>query len=208
MKNNINILVIDDSKEILFAISAICEYQNWIPITALNGEDGIVKFKKNMPNLVLVDFHMPKMNGIQVVKKLRDISRTIPIVVLTVEERQEIADQFMEVGASDFALKPIKAPDLISRIKVHLRLNQNHEQSKNSEMEYVKGINNSTLELIMQDLIKIEEYTTITRISQGTGLAYQTVHRYLQHLIDCRKVEVKLDYGKRGRPKQSYKWIR
>ena len=52
---------------------------------------------------------------------LRALSHTVPIIVFTIDESQEVADQFLQAGASDFALKPIKAPDIISRIKLHLR---------------------------------------------------------------------------------------
>lgn len=208
MKNETKILVIDDNKDILFAISAICEFKKWIPITALNAKEGIDKFKENNIDLVLIDYHMPIMNGIEAVKELRKISSTAPIVVLTVEEKQEIADAFMDAGASDFALKPIKAPDLIARINVHLRLKKSIKNNNDEYKEYVKGISQGTLELIEVYMKKLNDYTSISNISKSTGLAYQTVHRYLQHLITYNKVAVHQTYGKIGRPKQSYRWIK
>lgn len=208
MKNETKILVIDDNKDILFAISAICEFQKWIPITALNAKEGIDKYKENSPDIVLIDYHMPIMNGMEAVKELRKISSNVPIVVLTVEEKQEIADAFMDAGASDFALKPIKAPDLIARINVHLRLKNNIASNKKAYKEYAKGISLGTLELIENYMKELNDYTSISAISKNTGLAYQTVHRYLQHLIDYDKVDVHQVYGKIGRPKQSYRWIK
>jgi len=208
MKNEIKILVIDDNKDILFAISAICEFQNWVPITALNAREGIDKFRQNNPDIVLIDYHMPIMNGMEAVKELRKISGNVPIVVLTVEEKQEIADAFMDAGASDFALKPIKAPDLIARINVHLRLKNSVLNNDEDYKKYAKGISIGTLELIENYMKKLNDYTSISAISKNTGLAYQTVHRYLQHLIDYNKIDVNQSYGKIGRPKQSYKWIK
>lgn len=207
MKKATKILVIDDNSDILFAISAICRFQNWIPITAINAKEGIEKFKRELPNLVLIDYHMPRMNGMEAVKELRKICHKVPIVVLTVEERQETADEFIMAGANDFALKPIKAPDLISRIKVHLRMNRNSYNQDKNEPEYIKGINNPTLELITSVLTNTDGFVFIADICENTGLAHQTVHRYLQYLIDIKKIEINLDYGKVGRPKQSYRWI-
>ncbi len=198
MSRKIKILSIDDSEDILFAISAICEYQNWEAITAKEAQGGIKLFKNTRPDLVLVDYHMPSMDGIQVVRYLREINSKVPIIVLTVEEKQEIADEFIKAGADDFALKPIKAVDLISRIKVHLKKTITEDDLK-------KGMTKDTLEIIVKYLIKIEFYVTMDSISKDTGLSYKTVHRYLQHLIDVGRVDVKYDYGKQGRPKNSYK---
>lgn len=66
--SNVKILVIDDDKEILFAISAICEYQGWIPLTASSVQEGVEKFKEIKPDIVLIDYHLPKTNGIQGLK--------------------------------------------------------------------------------------------------------------------------------------------
>ena len=63
---------------------------------------------------------------------LRALSHTVPIIVFTIDESQEVADQFLQAGASDFALKPIKAPDIISRIKLHLRLLEREHPKKKS----------------------------------------------------------------------------
>ena len=51
---------------------------------------------------------MPGINGVEGVQMLRALSHTVPIIVFTIDESQEVADQFLQAGASDFALKPIK----------------------------------------------------------------------------------------------------
>lgn len=202
---NEKILVIDDDKEILFAISAICEYQNWIPITAGNVIEGIEKYKSKKPDIVLMDYHLPVISGIEGVKRLRKMDKTIPIIVLTIEEDQKVADRFMEVGASDFALKPIKAPDIISRINVHIRLKNTIENSNKEVDDYTKGISNETLEIIEKLMEEKDMYYSIDKISGEIDLAYQTVHRYLQHMENREMVEISYKYGKVGRPQKLYK---
>lgn len=202
------ILVVDDDDEILFAMSAICEFKGWIPITAANIEEALEKFKLNNPDIILMDYHLPKVSGIEGVKLLRNISSEVPIIVLTIEENQEVANKFFKAGASDFALKPIKAPDIISRINVHLRFKQSMKIShKNLVTDYSKGINPETLEIVENYFIDENKYVTIDIVSKGTGLAYQTVHRYIQYLLENNKIETKCNYGKKGRPKQEYIWI-
>lgn len=200
------ILIIDDNEDILFALSEVCHYKGWEPFTASNVEKGIDMFKKENIDLIIIDYHMPIINGMIGVKLLRALSSEVPILVLTVEESQDVADAFIEAGASDFALKPIKAPDLISRLSVHL--NYNYKQTSSaSYKDYVKGISVTTLEIIESYMKKCDDKMTISSISKGTGLAYQTVHRYLQHFMDHGVVELEQDYGKIGRPKQYFYWV-
>ena len=84
------ILVIDDDKEILFAMSAICEYQNWIPITAVNVMEGLKLVKKEKPDVILIDYYMPVINGMEGVKEIRKLDNEVPIIVLTVEKNQKL----------------------------------------------------------------------------------------------------------------------
>ncbi|WP_315121474.1 response regulator [uncultured Clostridium sp.] len=205
--SKIKILVIDDDKEILFAMSAICEYKGWIPITALSVEEGIKKFTSVKPDVVLIDYHLPQVNGIEGVKRLREVSNDIPIIVLTIEEDQKVADKFIKAGANDFALKPIKAPDIIARINVHLRFKETIDNVNKNSIDYSKGISVETLNIIEKYMKNNNRYDSINSISKNTGLAYQTVHRYLQYMIEQNKVETQQSYGKIGRPKQAYKYI-
>lgn len=202
--NNVRVLIIDDSKDILFAIAAICEYQGWESIAAKNSEQGIELFRKHKPDIVLVDYHMPGINGVEAVRMLRRINRNIPVIALTVEEKPEIAEEFMKAGASDYALKPIKALDLISRMKVHLKLQQGYGSGIEDDEDMKKGISKDTLEIISEYLNQQAKHVTMKEISRETGLAYQTVHRYMQYLLDIGKAEVKLDYGRQGRPQNKY----
>lgn len=199
------ILIIDDNEDILFAMSAICDYEDWISYTAVNVIEGIKILKAEKPDVVLIDYHMPLINGIEGVKKIREIDDSIPIIVLTIEEDQDVADEFMSAGASDFALKPIKAPDIISRINVHLRLKKSIETVKKVTTDYSKGISDDTLDKITRYMEKEDKYLAINTIAKNTGLAYQTVHRYLQYMISEDQVELLYEYGDIGRPQHKYK---
>ena len=124
MQNNTTILCIDDEEQICFALEALFRLQKWNVVTARSVEKGLIAFREFQPDIVLIDYHMPGINGVEGVKMLRQLSPTVPIIVFTIDESQAVADAFLEAGASDFSLKPIKAPDLVSRIKLHLRLLQ------------------------------------------------------------------------------------
>ena len=151
------------------------------------------------------------VNGIKGVQMIRELDAEVPIIVFTIDESQEVANRFIEAGASDFALKPIKVPDIISRIRLHIRLmssNQrlkNKTQAKPSAAPPVKGIGPATLDLIEGAFQDTEEFLTVEALSQRTGLAYQTTYRYLQHMVSQGLVEVSQSYGKVGRPKQKFR---
>ena len=121
------------------------------------------------------------------------------------EEDQKVADEFLNAGATDFALKPIKAPDIISRINLHVELMTMKNKDSAIDDFVVKGISRSTLKLIEEYIKKCKDSVTVERISKGTGFAEQTVYRYLQYLTSTGKVQVNETYGKVGRPKKHYK---
>lgn len=196
------ILCIDDEEEICFALKTLFFTQGWSTKCAYNVKDGVKLFKQFHPDIVLIDYHMPGINGVEGVRILRALSDTVPILVFTIDESQSVADAFLEAGCSDFALKPIKAPDIISRVRLHLRLVE--QQSILSDYSSVKGISRNTQGLIMDYLSGCEEAVTANEIAEGTGLAYQTVYRYLQHMTQQDLVKMESVYGKIGRPKQLY----
>lgn len=210
MSDKKKILVIDDEADIVYTISEICTFAGHEVYSANDGLRGVELLKEHEPNLVIVDYHMPKYDGLSTVKKIRKLDDTVAIMVLTVDERQEILEKFMEVGATDFSVKPVKAPDLISRMNVNLRINAMQVENKaHRENVFVdKGISSATLQMIVEYLETQPEACTIKEISKGVELAYQTVHRYVQYLIDQSQAELVLVYGKVGRPLNYYRLVR
>ncbi|QOY38706.1 response regulator [Anaerobacillus isosaccharinicus] len=226
------ILIIDDNEGIRYTLQEVCLFADFKPVVASNGKEGVQKFLEHQPDLILVDFHMPVMDGLITVRTIRQMDQTTPIIVLTVDERQQIVEEFIDAGANDFALKPIKAPDIISRIRVHMKLADLEMELTNSipqpeqptsvpqataevttgtlssvlEKAIVKGISKKTLYLIASYISLQDEPQTIELVSQETGISYPTVHRYLNHLVEEKIVVIKNDYGKVGRPKNHYTW--
>ncbi|WP_051273419.1 response regulator [Desulfotruncus alcoholivorax] len=203
------VLVIDDDEDIRFTITEICSQAGLDATSAPDGQEGLVLFTEKKPDIILVDYHMPKMDGLATVKAIRGTDETVPVLVLTVDERQQIADAFLDAGATDFALKPIKAPDLISRINVNIRIGILLKESVRGQKEVFidKGINNATLKLIVNCLKTTGSTLAIEDICRQVSLAYPTVHRYLQYLVETGNAGFDIYYGcasKRGRPRNLY----
>lgn len=211
MKNKI--LIIDDSKDILFAISEFFLMKDWEVYTAPAMDEALKIVSTKKLDIIIIDYHMPYINGIMGVKLIRQIDENIPIIALTIEGMENIAEEFFLAGADDFAIKPIKVLDLYSRVKVHMSkqntLLSKKENIKNEEFrEYQKGINNNTISLIEEKMKKLKEYVTIETISEITGLSTQTINKYMNYLIKIGMIDLKIVYGKVGRPRNEYLWLK
>jgi two-component system response regulator DctR len=204
------IIVIDDETDILYTIKEICSIGGWDAITVSSGSQGYELCRIHHPDLVIVDYHMAGWDGLTTVKKIRQLDEAVSILVLTVDETQEVAERFMAAGATDFAIKPIKAPDLISRIKINLKIHGIQQKYIKEEKNVIidKGMSPATLSIICEYLKQQTEGLTIEEITSGINLAYQTVHRYVQYLLEEKRIEVVPIYGQLGRPKNKYRLIK
>ena len=211
MKNKI--LIIDDSKDIIFAISEFFLMKDWEVYTALSVEEALKIVSTKELNIIIIDYHMPYINGVLGVKLIRQMNENVPIIALTIEGVENIAEEFFLAGADDFAIKPIKVLDLYSRVNVHL----NKKKVKNLSFEtsttkkekygdYKKGISVNTISLIENKMKQIDSYITIEEISEATGLASQTVNKYMNYLVEMKMVDLKIIYGKSGRARNEYYW--
>lgn len=202
MENRKTILAIDDNSDILYTLDQIFKYQDWIPLLATGFDEAEKHIRKEKIDLILVDYHMPGVDGISAVREIRKKLPKVPIIVLTIEEGEDIVSKFMAAGADDYSLKPIKAVDLIARIKVHL---QYYEKNQYYE-SYEKGISKLTLQQIENSMKNINEFMVIDRLEEITRIKKKTLYRYLQYLVKENKVELRYSYGDMGRPRTLYKW--
>jgi len=153
-KSDFKILAIDDEKDILLLLKYNLEKEGYFVETAKSGKEGIEIAKKFVPNLILLDIMMPKLDGIETCIKLRSIetlhSSYIIFLTARVEEYSEVAA--FDAGADDYITKPIKPRALISRINSFFKRRFSKSDSsmvkevgdlridKNSYSTYLKGM--------------------------------------------------------------------
>jgi len=117
------ILLVDDDVRNVYALSSILELYGVDISFAENGKEGLEILQKNPDiDLVLMDIMMPEMDGYEAIQRLRAISifANLPVIALTAKAMKEDREKCMEVGASDYIVKPIDPDQLISLIKVWL----------------------------------------------------------------------------------------
>ena len=114
------LLVIDDDSNISEMLSLHLESEGYEVKTALDGVEGMNFFKMYEPDLVLLDIMLPRKDGWQVCREIREIS-TKPIIMITAKSETFDKVLGLELGADDFLVKPIDIKELIARIKAVLR---------------------------------------------------------------------------------------
>ena len=114
------ILVVDDEPSIIKFLKANLETQNYEVLTAMNGAEALKVFEMELPDLMLLDITMPKMDGFEVCRRLREWSQ-IPIIMLSARGHEEDKVKCLNLGADDYITKPFGASELIARVQAVLR---------------------------------------------------------------------------------------
>ncbi len=116
------ILLVDDEKDIVEMVRYNLEKENYFVITAYDGEEALVKVQDS-PDLVILDVMMPKLNGFEVCKRLRDDKRTekLPVIFLTAKASEADEINGLNMGANDYIVKPISPKKLIARVQTIFR---------------------------------------------------------------------------------------
>ena len=110
------ILVVDDDIDIVRIVSAMLEGRGWDVHTAVSGEEALEEVRRNPPDLLLLDIMMPRMNGIEVLRKVREIAPSTSIVMITAFGDVETYLDSMDLGACEYVNKPFEHEELISTI--------------------------------------------------------------------------------------------
>ena len=116
-----HILIVEDEEGILQFLKQGLEEENYQISAANNGLDGFTLFQKEKFDLVLLDWMLPKMTGLEVCKKIREIDTKTPILFLTAKDTVQETVEGLKTGANDYIKKPFSFDELVERIRVQLR---------------------------------------------------------------------------------------
>ena len=114
------ILIVDDEKTIVDILKFNLEKEGFHTVEAYDGEDGVNKAFAENPDLILLDLMLPKMDGFEACRKIREKLST-PIIMLTAREEEVDKVLGLELGADDYITKPFSVRELMARIKANLR---------------------------------------------------------------------------------------
>ena len=114
------ILVVDDNEQILDILTQYIKKEGWALLTAKTGEEALALFDAAQPALILLDIMLPCMDGLEVCRRIRQVS-SIPILMITAKD--EDADRILglDIGADDYIVKPFSPGEVMARIRAVMR---------------------------------------------------------------------------------------
>ncbi|MFS0669737.1 response regulator transcription factor [Peribacillus frigoritolerans] len=134
------ILVVDDEQSIVTLLQYNLEQSGYTVITALDGEQGLEAAVNIRPDLVVLDLMLPKMDGLEVCKQLRQQKINIPILMLTAKDDEFDKVLGLELGADDYLTKPFSPREVVARIKAILRRSQLQSNGSESSQDQEEGL--------------------------------------------------------------------
>ena len=116
-----NVLIIDDDPKLLKMLQRTLVYENLNVLTATNGLEALPLVQSQRPDLIIVDWMMPKMDGLSFIQRLRDDENKTLILMLTARDAIENRVEGLESGADDYLVKPFAPAELVARVHAMLR---------------------------------------------------------------------------------------
>ena len=114
------VLLVDDDRDLVDVLTYILRREGYEIVTAYDGKQGWAQFQSENPELVLLDANMPGMDGMDVCKRIREVSKT-PVIMLTARTDEADIVQALGLGADDYITKPFSPRQLVARVKAVLR---------------------------------------------------------------------------------------
>ncbi|HZG71996.1 MAG TPA: response regulator transcription factor [Chondromyces sp.] len=133
-----SILVVDDEQSIVTLIKYNLEQSGFSVMTAFDGEEGLRKVVEGSPDLIILDWMLPGLDGMEVCKELRQQKVTTPILMLTAKDEEFDKVLGLELGADDYMTKPFSPRELVARVKAILRRLQNIPSEEKQKEENKK----------------------------------------------------------------------
>lgn len=151
------ILIVDDEPFNLDLLEQELEEQGYVIERAADGAQALEKVPSFEPDVILLDYMMPKMNGIEVLKHLRqdEKHKSIPVILLTAKATQEDKVRGLDAGADDYVIKPFDAFELLARVRAMMRIKQMHDT--------LDEWNRSLTEKVTQQVEELERVNRLKR---------------------------------------------
>jgi DNA-binding response OmpR family regulator len=116
------VLVVDDEPDAVELLREFLAGKGYEVLTASNGEEALQKVKEERPHLILLDVRMPKVNGLEVLKRVREIDKEVGVIMVTAVNEEETGREALQLGAFDYITKPLDLKYLEQSLWVKLTM--------------------------------------------------------------------------------------
>lgn len=198
MITNETILIIDDELQIRRLLEITLSASGYKIIQAINGKDGLIEAATQHPSLIILDLGLPDMDGLEVLRKLREWFYK-PIIILSVRNSEDDIINALDSGANDYLTKPFRTGELLARMRAAIRFGENktvdsvfefgtltvdlvsHIAQKNKENLKLTATEFSLLSLFIKNRGRVLTHQYILKDVWGYGYLEQT--QYLRVFI-------------------------
>jgi DNA-binding NtrC family response regulator len=143
--NPANILVIEDNEDLSFTISKVLQKEGYRVFTAKSGEEGLPTLRKELVDLILLDLKLPKMNGIEVLSKVKEMDADLAVIMMTASTDVKPAIEAMKKGALDYLMKPFELEELKLVVRKALEMHQLKNEVARLKREHTRSYPNDTI---------------------------------------------------------------
>lgn len=179
------ILVVDDSKEVVEALSKLLNYEGYNVLKAYDGMEALQIVAKEPVDLIILDVMMPGMNGLSAMMKIRT-TRKIPIIILSAKTEESDKVSGLTMGADDYVTKPYNTNELIARVQAQLRRYLVWNEGKPEETgdsivngSLVLNLNSKTVTVDgREEKLTAKEYKILELLMSNLGRVYSAEEIY------------------------------
>lgn len=192
--------------------------------TASDGIEGVEKAAALQPDLVFMDIFIPKQDGIESLRQLREQSIPVDVITVTAANDTKTIERIVQLGVFDYIMKPFtfeRIEESLLRYAAYKQQTQSKEAVTQEELDRIlhsaahhehikdlpKGLNKATLDKIVAYIGTQNVAISAEEVAHGVGLARVTARRYLDFLEKQKKVAIEIQYGGVGRPVNQYKLL-
>ena len=142
------ILIIEDEENIARVLQLELQFEGYEAVMAHTGTDGLLKYREQQWDLILLDIMLPEMSGMDVLKRIRATESQTPVIMLTAKNEVEDKVKGLDLGANDYVTKPFEIEELLARIRSALRFSQKTSTQQEQAAFGQLSINEQTREVI------------------------------------------------------------
>jgi two-component system, cell cycle response regulator len=198
------ILVVDDNEDMVETLERLFSFYQYKVLKALNGKVAVEVAEKDQPDIIILDAHMPVMDGFEACRILKDKKKTmdIPVVILTAKYiDQQSREDGLKIGADDYLVKPFNSKELVSRIKTLLQktqmmraLKRENVELSNVQKEVAKEMeSNPTRDATGQENLAIDQLTGLYSPKYLWTRLREEYHRALRYETSISLILVDID---------------
>ncbi|EON73671.1 response regulator transcription factor [Lysinibacillus sphaericus] len=145
------ILIIEDEESIARVLQLELQFEGYQAEMAHTGTDGLLKYREQQWDLILLDIMLPEMSGIDVLKRIRATELQTPVILLTAKSDVEDKVKGLDLGANDYITKPFDIEELLARVRTALRFSQRSKGQQASQMYGHLSIDEQTRDVVYYD---------------------------------------------------------